>query len=125
MKSFQSMKLLDSLFNIISRDASAFTLHLNPEHPIYKAHFPGEPITPGVVLIQMAVELSEIISERTLQLSAAKNVKFLHIVNPLEMPEVKYDFQKVLMDGENVAIQATVICGDTLCAKLSLVCSPL
>ena len=55
------MKLLDSLFSIVSASSEdgrhVYTIRLNPEHFIYKAHFPGEPITPGVCIMQIAIEL--------------------------------------------------------------------
>ena len=30
-----------------NRSNTSFRLRLNPEHFIYQAHFPGEPVTPG------------------------------------------------------------------------------
>ena len=46
------MKLRDSLYTIVSEfkgdGRHDFNIKLDPEHFIYKAHFPGEPITPGV-----------------------------------------------------------------------------
>ena len=57
------MKLLNDLYSIISRTDGEgrcdFTIELNPQHFIYKAHFPGEPITPGVCIMQIAKELLE------------------------------------------------------------------
>ena len=55
------MKLIDSLYKVISDTRSetghVFSIELDPEHFIYKAHFPGEPITPGVCIMQIAKEL--------------------------------------------------------------------
>ena len=55
------MKFLDSLYSVTqSRKTEGgfeFDISLFPEHFIYKAHFPGEPITPGVCIIQIATEL--------------------------------------------------------------------
>ena len=32
---------------------------LNPAHPIFAGHFPGNPITPGVCMLQIIKELTE------------------------------------------------------------------
>ena len=40
-----------------TEDGAVYTLRLNPDHVIYKAHFPGEPITPGVCILQIGQEL--------------------------------------------------------------------
>ena len=57
------MKLRDSLYTIVSEfkgdGRHDFNIKLDPEHFIYKAHFPGEPITPGVCIMQIAKELLE------------------------------------------------------------------
>ena len=49
------MKLIDSLYKVISDTRSetghVYSIELDPEHFIYKAHFPGEPITPGVCIL--------------------------------------------------------------------------
>ena len=55
------MKFLDSLYSVTqSRKTEGgfeFDISFFPGHFIYKAHFPGEPITPGVCIIQIATEL--------------------------------------------------------------------
>ena len=54
------MDFLDNLFIIesITDTETGFTVKLrcNPEHPVYQAHFPGNPITPGACLLKMAGE---------------------------------------------------------------------
>ncbi|MBR3096653.1 MAG: hydroxymyristoyl-ACP dehydratase, partial [Bacteroidales bacterium] len=44
------------LYDIVTVDGSGVTLRLLPESPVYKGHFPGYPITPGVCLVEMALE---------------------------------------------------------------------
>ena len=57
------MKLLNSLYSIRSKDVTdsfvRYDIHLDASHFIYQAHFPGDPITPGVCIIQIAKELLE------------------------------------------------------------------
>ena len=56
------MKLENDFFtieNIISVDGEPreVELNLNTSHWVYDAHFPGNPVTPGVCLVQMAAEI--------------------------------------------------------------------
>lgn len=63
---------------------------LNCEHLIYKAHFPGNPITPGVCLMQICQELVAEYCGKLLYMIAAKNIKFLNVLNPLDYSEVVF-----------------------------------
>lgn len=116
------MKLLDNLYSISERSDSVFTIRLNPDNVIYKAHFPGEPITPGVVLIQISVELLELLTDRRMQLSCIRNVKFLHTVNPIETPSISFLFQNVQKCEDEVKVLVVASFGNRVFAKISLVC---
>ena len=41
----------------MDHEAMTADIRLLPDNVIYKAHFPEKPITPGVCIVQMAVEL--------------------------------------------------------------------
>ena len=79
---------------------------LNPEHDIFKAHFPENPIMPGVMLIQIGRDLLSDILNLHLRLQSAKNIKFLSIINPVINPRVYFhiDFTEV-----NGLIQADIM----------------
>ena len=57
------MKLLNHLYSIDtiaqSDEGIICTIRLIAGSPIYKAHFPMQPITPGACIVQMAVEMYE------------------------------------------------------------------
>lgn len=120
------MRLLDSLYCICSEQhtegSHIFSIHLDSEHYIYKAHFPGEPITPGVCILQIAVELLEQSIGKSLQVLSVKNVKFLRIISPVESPDVTYNLQKVVFTDEEIKCQITVSHNENTFAKLSIVC---
>lgn len=117
------MTLLDQLYHISDRTENGFTLRLDPGHFIYKAHFPGQPITPGVVIIQIALELLELLMDRPVQLSSIRNVKFLHVIDPDETPDLKYEYHKLSTEEEQVKVQVEVSGGEVVFAKISLLCS--
>ncbi len=114
------------LYSIISKeitgDGGVFRLRLNPECIIYKAHFPEQPITPGVCITQIAVELAEIIVGHSLQMIGIKNVKFLSILTPDNQTEVTYNITIKSPDDKETRIQTVAQSDDVVYAKMSLIC---
>ena len=123
------MKLTDSLYTVVSdcpiENGHEFDLKLNPEHFIYKAHFPGEPITPGVCIMQIAVELFQLALKTPVALTCVKNIKFLRIISPNDVTEVKCSLQKITREGTEAKVQVVVSAADEVYAKLSLVCNEI
>lgn len=114
------------LYSIISKeitdDGGAFHIRLNPECIIYKAHFPEQPITPGVCITQIAVELVEVIVGHSLQMTEIKNVKFLSILTPTTQTEVTYTITIKSSDDKETRVQAVAQSDDVVYAKMSLIC---
>ena len=80
------MKLINDLFEILESSVSETgfitTIKLNPGHIVYSGHFPGHPVTPGVIQLQIVHELSEKHFQRSLRLLTMSQSKFLKILNP-------------------------------------------
>lgn len=92
-----------SFYRIISESEtpegdSVFVVRVNPDHEIYKAHFPGYPITPGVCIVKIATELLGQKIPRAV-LSSADNVKFLTPLIPDPEEDLEFSFRK---KGEDV-----------------------
>ena len=121
------MRLTDGFFIIESTQdtESGFeaVLRTNQEHPIYKAHFPGNPITPGVCIIQAAGELLERKLGRKLYLKTVKNVKFLSVIIPEEGKKIRYSFSNITEDENGVKTQVVVSDETSVYAKISLIFS--
>lgn len=102
-----------------------FRVLLHAAHPIYQAHFPGQPITPGVCIIQMARELMEQHAGHPLTISQVKNAKFLAIISPVETPSLWFVVSKwKVADAEHIQAQVQVEWGSRVFAKISLDCIP-
>lgn len=101
----------------------AYDIHLNADNIIYRAHFPERPITPGVCIIQIALELLETMIGRQMEISEVKNVKFLHILSPIKNPDVSYVFKSIEDNGTTVKAKVEVRNGDLLFTSISFVCS--
>ena len=90
------MILKDNFYTIKSKTISdgkaEFRVKLNAENFVYQAHFPNNPITPGVCLVQMTAELFGSLKDERFNIKMLKNVKFIAPINPLEYPEVDFLF---------------------------------
>lgn len=69
---------------VVNGDNVTYTIRQNKSNEIFKAHFPGNPITPGACLIEIAKELCEHFLDRTLAVKSIKNVKFISLITPIE-----------------------------------------
>ena len=101
--------------------SGSYELELNPSCFIYQVHFPGEPITPGVCIMQMGKEVLEDALGKPLQVAAVKNIKFLSIISPKETTRITYLLKKVEVSegGQSVKAQLVVMAGDEAKAKIS------
>jgi 3-hydroxyacyl-[acyl-carrier-protein] dehydratase len=96
--------LLDNLYKIVSEDSvessSEFTITIDPSHPIYLGHFPGFPVTPGVVELEIVRELAGKMLNGTLNLKKVSNCKFTYILNPQDVGELQVKINLVPKDND-------------------------
>ena len=58
----------------------------NADHDIFKGHFPGQPVVPGVCMMEIVKELLQNKVNKPLVLQNARNVKFLGFISPDMQP---------------------------------------
>lgn len=106
--------------NQISEDkiSHIFEIEVNNKHAIFKGHFPGNPVMPGVCMMQIIKEITESIVGKKLFMEKCSNVKFLEIINPDKTPELTLELLIVEMDS-NVKVKNTTKFKDTVALKLS------
>ncbi|WOE69610.1 hypothetical protein RZR97_10940 [Hydrogenimonas thermophila] len=62
-----------NLFTIIKKDEQSGIVHLSDkEHPVFKAHFPGQPILPGFIHLEI---ISKLFDHKINQIKKAKFTK--------------------------------------------------
>lgn len=116
--------LLKNFYKIISTESRDnkhdITLMLNKDHDIFKGHFPDNPITPGVCMVQIIKELTEDILKTSLTLIKSNNIKFVAIINPNINPEIviSIEIQK-LDDQQSVSIKSNASFEETVALKMS------
>lgn len=79
--------LKDNLYSIVSlktedQENYAIEVSLNRDHTIFKGHFPGQPVLPGVCLIEMVKEILKEIKNKPYRMTSASNIKYLQLVDP-------------------------------------------
>ena len=94
------MKLINDFYHIVATDDSegkyVCKVKMNATHNIYSVHFPGNPVTPGVCLVQMVAEMLEQKYSRRFVLSTAVNIKFKRLVSPNDEPS--FVFSKIVIE---------------------------
>ena len=127
------MKLKNNLYKIIIKEEVNsifnYTVELNPSCMIYEAHFPGEPITPGVCIVQIGKEVIEDLLleqssvSRRLEIIKAKKIKFLSVISPNETPILTYQVRKLVFSDDKMTVETQIVVNsdDKSMAKISLV----
>lgn len=94
-------------------------ISLNKDHDIFKGHFPGNPVTPGVCMMQIVKELTEEFTGKKLFLKSASNVKFMAIINPFETPDLVLQLD-INQGEEEIKVKNTTSFGETIALKMSV-----
>ena len=95
------------------------TININENHDVFKGHFPGNPVMPGVCMMQIIKELTEQITKSTLLLKTLTNVKFMALINPFVTPELRLELEIALTDDNLVKVKNTTYFNETVALKLS------
>jgi len=101
------------------------------DHPIFAGHFPGNPILPGVVQVEMMAQASSFIFALTQDIATKSNldVALVGITNakfrkPI-LPEMDLRIETVCskMRGPMIASDCKIYCGEDLLSEVSVLAS--
>lgn len=106
-----------SQFNASENKVNA-EIHLNKDHKIFKGHFPGNPVMPGVCMIQIIKELTEKVTATNLFLSQTSNIKFMAIINPDATPDLSLNLT-IIETETGFKVKNTSSFNDTLALKMN------
>lgn len=103
---------MSELFKIASIDktdnsAKAIIL-LDVSHPIFKGHFPGQPVVPGVCMMQMVEILLQRILNQPVSINKASTIKFLSVIDPSRNPEINLDLDYSIEQNNTIKITAKI-----------------
>ncbi len=114
------MKLENELYEIVSCRTDSVVVRWRPESVIYKAHFPGNPITPGVCIVGLVAELAQKLTEQRLVLRAIRNVKFVDIIRPGDGSEATFVFDKMEQSEDILSVRGKVEVNERAFTKFSM-----
>lgn len=105
------MKLLNDFFKILTVEKSEkkiiIGIELNAAHEIFKGHFPGNPVVPGVCMVQMLKEILSHIYKKEFTMQEASQLKFLAILNPVEVQKLTVELNVLKQENEAMIISGT------------------
>ena len=118
--------LLKDFYKVISLEKNDSQKYLaiilvNEKHEVFNGHFPGNPIMPGVCMMQIIKELTEQITAKTLVLQTLTNVKFMALINPEVTPELRLELDITITDEDLIKVKNTTYFNETIALKLSSV----
>ena len=98
---------------------SLFTeIHLNPEHEVYKGHFPQQAVVPGVIQLQIIKELLEKDLSINLMIKEVIMAKYLNMITPEENPVLEITIENRLNQTGDYLINAVISKDDIIFTKL-------
>ncbi len=117
LKDFYTVSSIDK------KDESSYTatIFINEKHEVFNGHFPGNPIMPGVCMMQIIKELTEQITSTTLIMQSLSNVKFMALINPFVTPELQLELNITTTEDDSVKVKNTTYFGETVALKLGSV----
>ncbi|RZL04707.1 MAG: 3-hydroxyacyl-ACP dehydratase [Pedobacter sp.] len=105
--------------NQIDQGKYLIKVFINENHDIFKGHFPGNPVMPGVSIMQIIKEVAEQITQCQLQMQTVSNVKFMALINPYVNPELQIDLELLDAEDVEVKVKGAVSFDRTIALKLS------
>lgn len=109
---------IEKLENVTEGKYNAVIM-LNNQHDVFKGHFPGNPVTPGVCMMQIIKELSQEILGSSLFMTNSSNVKFMALINPDKNPRLNLDLEISGDLSSEIKVKNTTSFDETVALKLT------
>ena len=83
-------------------------LEINAGHKIFEGHFPGQPVVPGVCMMQMVKEIIEEVTKKKTNLSKAAEMKFLAVIDPVQNNIIQATLKYTVEENGCITVTATL-----------------
>lgn len=94
------------------------SVRIEKSHPIFEGHFPGQPILPGVCMMQLVKELLESADQKKYQIETAGNMKFLNVIDPTVNDHINASILIEQRNEQGLKINASLFAGEVTFFKL-------
>jgi 3-hydroxyacyl-[acyl-carrier-protein] dehydratase len=91
-----------------AEDTTVFEIALNPDSAVYRGHFPGMPVAPGVCNIQMIKECAEQLTGHALQLDYVAQCRMTTLLTPQQYPDLQVRIRLCENDGVRLKAQTSI-----------------
>ncbi len=128
----EPFRFVDEILEV-DQDHIVARYRYRPEADFYRGHFPGNPVTPGVILLETVAQVGVVALgiylvaqaggreavERTLALFADAEVEFSGVVRPGDRVTVRatkkfYRRGKIRSEAEMILDDGTIVCSATI-----------
>lgn len=98
------MLLKDKFFTVLheerlSANEAIFLCELKADCDVYRGHFPGKPVSPGVCNIEMIRECAEMLVGEDLQIDTIKQCRLTAVASPSVCPKVDVSVTVARLEG--------------------------
>ena len=111
------MILAGDFYTVVNTIAEAekieATLKINPDHEIFQGHFPGQPVVPGVCMMQIVKETLETATSRSLRLHTGLDLKFLSVIDPTKNNTVHLETSYSVLASGDINVTARLFLAET------------
>ena len=119
--------LLNNLYSIQKLSESdnqiQVIVNLMADHAIFEGHFPGQPVLPGVCMMEMIAEITGYYLQKLFRISGSPLIKFLRMIDPKKNPLIRFEI-KFLPAEENVFTNGMIFFGADIFMKFQLTLVP-
>jgi 3-hydroxyacyl-[acyl-carrier-protein] dehydratase len=93
-------------------------VRFDPSHYVFAGHFPGQPVVPGVFLVEIVRSAVSEVAGKEVKVIEASNLKFMQMVDPERNPVLLLECSIVMEEGGIFKVDSTFSAGDLLFAKM-------
>ncbi|MBZ5858852.1 hotdog family protein [Flavihumibacter profundi] len=94
-------------------------LNWNAGHAIFQGHFPGQPVVPGVCMMQLVKEILEIGLQKKMALQQGSQMKFLQFIDPRIQPSVEISLDYTENEYGQLLVNASLQMAGTVFFRFS------
>lgn len=112
--------LRDKLYQIISLHCSndaVVIIEIYPDHEIFSGHFPGQPVLPGACILQILKEILTEITDTSVRLKRADQIKFLSLIDPQVNNVLEFKISWSRAEDQLLRVTASIIADKVVSVK--------
>jgi 3-hydroxyacyl-[acyl-carrier-protein] dehydratase len=119
--------LLNDLYTIHSLTEKENTIQasvlLQADHAIFKGHFPGQPVLPGVCMLEMITEIAGQNLNKQFRIKAASLIKFLRMIDPQKNTRINFEINWQVV-SEDTVVSGKIFGVEGIFMKFQMVLTP-